>query len=559
MRLYHAFTLAILLVVFIAGFTSSALAQAYKLRLFSYGVKAKAAALNDYGQIAGAGIRTHEEGTFHPLLWTPSAPNGSTYSATRLGLLPGTVVGESTGINSQGQVVGYCETSSRIKLPFLWTPFVVNGIKGMLQALPVPAGTRHAWASQISNSGTIIGTVEAEDGSQRAALWSEGFYEEISPSPEYRSTVGVAIAPNYSAAIYAARAAGSYVTTHFILYPNGTSRALSSIWVHADYFGPSAASLHSDQLMAGLLREPTSRNGLDFPAIAAVLRNGEVATYGAYVPEERQTYATWVNRHGDAVGYVLGHGWNNSLLFKNNRRYGLENHLRYSEWSEACSINALGQVAGTGYFYSPTSPSGRYSSYLLTPFTPVIQRLAIPTDVVPGGRSYTGRVYLQCRSLIGGGTVKLSSSDPRIVVPETATIPDEGRSTAFAIQTAAVTTVVSGEITATFGDSSVTVPMTLRPIGMRSVSLKSPTTVGGTNTTATATLELPAAPADIIVQVETSHPHLVKPATDQLIIPAGARSRTIKLHTVAVTNPTAVTVRMTVNGISKEQQLTLTP
>ncbi len=67
-----------------------------------------------------------------------------------LPLLPGFVSMQAWGVNDGGDVVGWLETSTRVKHPFLYSG-------GVVAELPIPAGFSGSQALRLNNAGTIVG------------------------------------------------------------------------------------------------------------------------------------------------------------------------------------------------------------------------------------------------------------------------------------------------------------------------------------------------------------------------------------------------------------------
>ena len=71
--------------------------------------------INNLGWVCGFGGLL---GFGHAAAWKP---NGSTYTAIDMGLLPGTTNSNAIGLDDSNRAVGYAATSSGIKTPFMWT------------------------------------------------------------------------------------------------------------------------------------------------------------------------------------------------------------------------------------------------------------------------------------------------------------------------------------------------------------------------------------------------------------------------------------------------------
>jgi probable HAF family extracellular repeat protein len=113
--------------------------------------------INNLGQVVGnSALSTNND---HAFLWTPATPNGTSGTMIDLGSLGG---GNSyaTAINRAGQVVGDIETSSGLQHAFLWTPTTPNGTTGTMVDLNTLINANNVsleYASGINDQGQIVG------------------------------------------------------------------------------------------------------------------------------------------------------------------------------------------------------------------------------------------------------------------------------------------------------------------------------------------------------------------------------------------------------------------
>ena len=85
-----------------------------------------------------------------------------------------------------------------------------------------------------------------------------------------------------------------------------------------------------------------------------------------------------------------------------------------------------------------------------------------PTDVT-GGSSSTGTVAMNGPAPTGGAVVSLSSSDPSVTLPATATIPEGTTSTSFNVTTSPVASATTAIISAVFNGVTQTASITVEP------------------------------------------------------------------------------------------------
>jgi uncharacterized membrane protein len=112
---------------------------------------------------------------------TPSAvePGGTVYSVAEMGLIPDAHVTVPLALNNDSHVVGWGQGPGAQVRPFLWTP--QDGIA----EFPLPPGFTWGYATDISNSGIIVGTAYNGIGANeaRAWRWVNGVHELLPPFP----------------------------------------------------------------------------------------------------------------------------------------------------------------------------------------------------------------------------------------------------------------------------------------------------------------------------------------------------------------------------------------
>ena len=101
--------------------------------------------------------------------------------------------------------------------------------------------------------------------------------------------------------------------------------------------------------------------------------------------------------------------------------------------------------------------------------------------------------------------------------------------------------------------------LTVRPIGVQSVTLSPTSVTGGSTATGTVTLQCAAAPDDITVALSSTKPAVAQPDVTSLLIPAGTRTMTFTVNTNAVIETKKAAITATANGITKSSTLTVTP
>ena len=188
---------------------------------------------------------------------------------------------------------------------------------------------------------------------------------------------------------------------------------------------------------------------------------------------------------------------------------------------------------------------------------PALSSLDLNLSMVVGGNSTYGKVTLTAPAPAGGTVVSLSDTNAASTVPANVIVPAGAVSQTFDISTSVVTAIHSGSVKAALGEDSFTKTLTVRPIGVRSISL-TPNPVTGANTvTATVVLERAAAPGNITVTLASSNPSVATPTVSTISIPAGVVSKTFSVRTADVTTSSTAAIKATANGVSKSAVLTV--
>lgn len=187
-----------------------------------------------------------------------------------------------------------------------------------------------------------------------------------------------------------------------------------------------------------------------------------------------------------------------------------------------------------------------------------LSNLSIDVSSVVGGQSATGTVTLNGKAGPSGTIVSLSSNDVHATVPSSALVTTQTTSVDFVINTTAVSVNTIATITAHLGAVTKTADLTIdkAPV-LTGLSLNPSTVQGGQNTTGTVTLSF-AAPAGGVV-VTTSDNTSVITTPPSVTVAAGATQGQFTCTTFAVATTVVRTVSASLNGVTKNANLTLTP
>jgi hypothetical protein len=166
---------------------------------------------------------------------------------------------------------------------------------------------------------------------------------------------------------------------------------------------------------------------------------------------------------------------------------------------------------------------------------PILFSLALNKDAVVGGNSVTGTVTLQRAAPAGGIEVTLVSNDTSLVRPPAKVLVPAGATAAsFTIATAAVTAATQITINTGTANDNYRAPeawLKLLPAGspapaatLASVTLQTPSVLGGHTTTGTITLTAPAPSGGASVWVNGSMEGQVVTPAGGVTVPAGSTS-----------------------------------
>jgi hypothetical protein len=192
------------------------------------------------------------------------------------------------------------------------------------------------------------------------------------------------------------------------------------------------------------------------------------------------------------------------------------------------------------------------------PILPEITKLKFAA-VVAGCKTASATVTLDRVAPPGGVLVEIDNTNPAATAPASLRIATNKVTGKFVISTTPVGSNQAGTITAAVGASAQAKPLTVRRIGVQSVTVSPNPVTGGNTAIGTVTLECAAAPGDISVALSSNNPSLAQPAAASLLFPAGTQAMTFEINTTAVIATANATIKAAANGITKSRKLTITP
>ena len=197
------------------------------------------------------------------------------------------------------------------------------------------------------------------------------------------------------------------------------------------------------------------------------------------------------------------------------------------------------------------------------PPPPVLGSIDINPATVVSGDLSSGTVVLSSGAPDGGAVIALTSSNPAVAsVPASATAPVNSFTASFTIATATLSATTVVTITASYNGTTRSGTLTVNPPGSSSSTLTnlavSPATVAGGAGAQGAVVLAAAATTATSVALSSSTPGVAAvPAS--VTVPAGSQSAVFAISTSSVTSSTPVTIAATLNGVTKNASLTVTP
>ena len=155
--------------------------------------------------------------------------------------------------------------------------------------------------------------------------------------------------------------------------------------------------------------------------------------------------------------------------------------------------------------------------------------------------------------------MNVSDTLPAATPPATIKVAAGATSKSFTIKSSAVAANQSGTVSVAIGAQSLGQALTLRPMGMLSLTSATSTVVGGAALDLTAKLECKAGPGPVTVGLSSTNPAVANPVTPNVVIPLGVQTAVVTVRTQSVGTTTKPKISATAGGIVKSKTLTVTP
>ena len=227
-----------------------------------------------------------------------------------------------------------------------------------------------------------------------------------------------------------------------------------------------------------------------------------------------------------------------------------------ANFSVVTSYVATTTVVGISVTYGAVTKTAN-----LTVRPPALSYVALAAVSVGGGATTTtNKVVLDGPAGPSGLDVQLSSSDSSVAsLPATVTVASGSiNSPVFSIVTQPVAVATPITISATYNGVTKTATLTVKPVGLSSVTISPSSVVGGVSATSNrVTLNGPAPAGGLAVAVTSSAPAATVPSP--VTVAAGATYATFTITTSPVSANTSVTIGASVNGTTASGTLTVRP
>ena len=190
-----------------------------------------------------------------------------------------------------------------------------------------------------------------------------------------------------------------------------------------------------------------------------------------------------------------------------------------------------------------------------------LSALTLTPSTIAGGKATSVRVTLtDTAPESNDATVSLWSSNPAVApVPATFVVPNHGGSwREFNLVPAVVSQPTLVDITARYGQVTITRTLTVVPAALSQLYLTPTTVIGGCGTSAGKVVLSGSAPSGgAVVSLTDTNSAAAAPPT--VTVPAGASSQTFTITTTRVTSNVTGTVTASYGGVSKALTLTVRP
>jgi hypothetical protein len=187
---------------------------------------------------------------------------------------------------------------------------------------------------------------------------------------------------------------------------------------------------------------------------------------------------------------------------------------------------------------------------------PSLLSLTLSVTTFPGGcKSSNGWVTLSAPAPAGGVVVSLSDNLPATTLPASVTVPAGQSRTSFPITAPHVATKQTGVVTASYGGTSQSATLTVRPLAVSSLVLGSNPVTGPARVDGSVLLECAAGPGGVTVRLSSTNTAVAWPSSASMVIPAGASTGRFTVSTADVATTQYADIRAAADGGGKTVRL----
>lgn len=235
--------------------------------------------------------------------------------------------------------------------------------------------------------------------------------------------------------------------------------------------------------------------------------------------------------------------------------------LTFSVTADTVKVATNATITATIFFLNTGSlrptPPALTQTISVTVVPAPLASLSLFKSSIVGGESTIGTVNTAIKANYGSISVALASSSNAVTVPATVTIPQNGSSVTFPIQTTAVKTATAVRITASYGGDSVIAILTVDPPDLSTLQLQTNSLIGGVSTDGYVGLTGIAPTGNLTVGLSSSNP-VVKVPT-QVVIAKGQSEAPFTLATLGVSTQAQSVITATLGSTQLTQTLTVNP
>ena len=214
-------------------------------------------------------------------------------------------------------------------------------------------------------------------------------------------------------------------------------------------------------------------------------------------------------------------------------------------------------VTAQGSALVTAAANGSSVSATLTISAAGVSSITLNPSTVTGGSASTGTVTLNGPAPAGGARVTLRSGNSAAQVGTSVTVPAGASSAPFTVTTSRVTSTKQAVISASYAGTTKSATLTVKPIGLTSMTLNPSSVKGGTSFMGAFAIDAPAPAGGLTVNLTITIDGQTYWGT--VTIPEGQTSLSQTYSTYAVTSNVTIAVKAKIYESSKSGNITITP